>query len=153
MDEFFSLHHRDFLTANLLYSPIRNKPRSNLLCLAVWVAAVVDEARRVAFLRCVEDLIAVEGHEVEVVARAVDLGPSPELSVLQHLTHVLNDEITPVDDKMIYYLFIISWDELSIAHALCWYRFGKTLIYTRKDQQSVRNENGRFVTGKLPAAL
>ena len=59
---------------------------------------MVDEARRVAFLRCVEDLIAVERHEVEVVARAVDLGTRPELSVLQHLTHVLNDEITPVDD-------------------------------------------------------
>ena len=56
---------------------------------------MVDEARHVALARRVEDLVAAQRHEVEVVARP-QRAPH-ELLVVQHLADVLHDERVPDD--------------------------------------------------------
>lgn len=60
------------------------------LCyVAIGIAAVIDEARNAALFRCVEVLVALEHHEVEVRDALVVVPPHPLLEVV--LVHHLPD--------------------------------------------------------------
>ena len=56
---------------------------------------MVGEARDVAFVGGVDDLVGVERHEVVVLVLVVGARASLELEVIQHLAHVLDYELTP----------------------------------------------------------
>ena len=58
------------------------------------VAAVIREAREVAFESCVDDFVGTERHEVVVLVLVVVARSSLELVLTKHLAHVLDDEVT-----------------------------------------------------------
>ena len=73
--------------------------RMYLLRLCDGIAAVVGEARYVAFISGVHDLVCAESHEVVMLVPVVAHSASLELQLVQHLAHVLDDELTSEESK------------------------------------------------------
>ena len=68
-------------------------PSSYLLRFGDRVATVVGEARCVALLRGVNNLVAAQRHEVVMLVLVEFTRATSELLLIQHLAHILDDEV------------------------------------------------------------
>lgn len=73
-----------------------------LLCLSVWVTAVVNETRYVSFLCCVDDFIRIQCHEIMVhgVLSRILLRACLKLFVVEYFPNILHDKCaTGIESK------------------------------------------------------